>query len=62
MAGLRDRTDGGAVSFQGSYGYYWSSSPISTNARALLFYSSSVYPQGSGSRRAYGFSVRCFKD
>ncbi|MBR4567497.1 hypothetical protein IKO18_03550 [bacterium] len=49
---------------QGSYGYYWSSSPYSagsSSARTLDLDSSYVdadYING----RAYGLSVRCFKD
>ena len=49
---------------QGSTGYYWSSSPSSAGsdyARYLYLDSSNVRANGSN-RRAYGFSVRCFKD
>ena len=49
---------------QGSDGNYWSSSPTSassSNARLLYLYSSDVHAN-SNYYRAYGFSVRCFKD
>ena len=49
---------------QGSYGYYWSSSPLSassSNARYLYLNSSNVYANYSY-YRAHGISVRCFKD
>ena len=49
---------------QGSNGYYWSSSPSSAgsnNARYLYLNSSDVNANSS-SRRAFGGSVRCFKD
>ena len=48
----------------GSGGYYWSSSPSSagsTDARYLYLDSSNVYTKYSH-YRAYGHSVRCFKD
>ena len=53
-----------SLNLQGSYGFYWSSSPdsaSSNNARYLYLDSSNVsadYNDG----RAYGYSVRCFKD
>jgi hypothetical protein len=45
----------------GSYGYYWSSSPVGVNAYNLNFNSTAVNPANSG-YRAGGFSVRCVKD
>ncbi len=45
---------------QGSYGYYWSSSPSGTGAANLYFNSTYVYPANT-SNRADGFSVRCLK-
>lgn len=45
----------------GSYGYYWSATPSSSNSYRLLFDSSSLSPQ-SGYRRVDGFSLRWFKD
>ena len=49
---------------QGGYGRYWSSSPLPSNASNsyyLYFDSSNISPQ-SYNYRAYGYSVRCFKD
>ena len=49
---------------QGSYGYYWSSSPNSAgsnNARRLYLGSSNVRADNLDNR-AVGYSVRCFKD
>jgi uncharacterized protein (TIGR02145 family) len=60
LAGYRSRVSTSAYD-QGSSGYYWSSSPGGTNAHLLYFYSSYVYPQDSNNR-AFGFSVRCFKN
>ena len=63
FAGDRGST-GASLSHQGSYGIYWSSSPGSASsdyARLFYLYSSYVYAS-SYSRRAYGFSVRCFKN
>jgi uncharacterized protein (TIGR02145 family) len=55
------RVNNGTLLNQGSYGYYWSSSPNSTLAYGLYLNSSSVYP-ASSNYRAYGFSVRCVKN
>jgi uncharacterized protein (TIGR02145 family) len=44
----------------GTYGYYWSSTVSSTNARFLYFGSSNANMFTDG--RANGFSVRCLKD
>ncbi|MEY3376512.1 MAG: hypothetical protein RL463_822 [Bacteroidota bacterium] len=44
----------------GTFGYYWSSTVSSTNARSLSFSSSSASMNTNG--RANGFSVRCIKD
>ena len=50
--------NGTTLSNRGSYGGYWSSTYLSeTNARNLIFDSSSVNPANSNYRR-YGFSVR----
>ena len=51
----------GAFFDRGVYGYYWSSSPYSTNAYNLFFYSTYVNP-ADNSLRASGFSLRCLKD
>ena len=50
-------------SYQGSEGYYWSSTAnSSTNARYLTFSSSSVYPSSLSDRKYVGFAVRCVMD
>lgn len=50
------------VGYQGSRGYYWSSSRSSANgAYTLYFNSTALYPQDARAH-AYGFSVRCFKN
>lgn len=56
-SGYRDNSSG-ALYRVGSYGYYWSAVPYSTNGgRGLYFNSSNVYPLSSD-RRSYGFAVR----
>ncbi|MDR2415343.1 MAG: fibrobacter succinogenes major paralogous domain-containing protein [Candidatus Peribacteria bacterium] len=50
-----------SLNVQGLVGYYWSSSPNSGEARALYLSSSYVFAHFGG-YRAYGFTVRCFKD
>jgi len=61
FAGSRDYSSAG-VNYQGSNGFYWSSSRYTTsNAYNLYFYSNILNPQNAYSR-AYGFSVRCFKN
>ena len=63
FAGNRNSSDAN-INSQGSYGYYWSSSPYSATsdcARDLSLNSSYAYA-GGYSRRACGFSVRCFKN
>ena len=61
FAGYRSNSSS-SVNTQGTYGYYWSSTAYSADsAYRLYFYSSSLNPQ-HGNYRAYGFSVRCFKD
>ena len=64
FAGYRNISNA-TLSYQGSNGFYWSSSPYGSdypyNARYLSLYSSNVYADRSY-YRAYGYSVRCFKD
>ena len=61
FAGYRDSSSAG-VNYQGSYGRYWSSSRSNTNgAYGLNFSSTALNPQNAYGR-AYGFSVRCFKN
>jgi len=59
-AGYRRYSDA-TLDSQGSYGYYWSSSPSGTYASSLYFYSGGVNPAYNYGR-ALGFSVRCVKD
>lgn len=62
-AGYRN-SDSGQLSYVGSYGFYWSSSPSSSSsygAGYLYFYSGNVYPLDNYSR-AGGFSVRCVQE
>lgn len=63
FAGRRDIPDAN-LNGQGTFGLYWSSSPSSTSsdsARRLLLSSANV-EASSYNGRAYGFSVRSFKD
>ena len=64
LAGNRSYYDG-AVYHQGNYAYYWSSSPRGGSnpkgAWSLFFYSNDVNPSDYSSR-AYGKSLRCFKN
>ena len=61
-SGYRNRTSG-ALTYVGSGGYSWSSSPAqsSTSAGYLSFLATGVYPQCNDSR-AYGFPVRCVRE
>ncbi len=60
MAGYRYRSDA-TLYYQGSNGNYWSSSPNGTFGHGMLFNSTSINPSNIN-YRAYGFSVRCFKN
>jgi hypothetical protein len=59
-AGYRNRSYG-IMGFQGSAGRYWSSSPSGTYGFNMLFDSTYIYSRDSDTR-AFGFSVRCFKN
>ena len=50
----------GALSYQGSWGYVWSSSVNGSFSHCVYFYSGIAYTNGSN--RAYGFTVRCLRD
>ena len=53
------RNYSGSITYVGTYGYYWSSTPTSTtDAYNMFFYSSNVSTYYR-TNRAYGFSVRC---
>jgi len=64
FAGYRSSSNA-ALNYQGSRGLYWASSPYGSdypnNARRLYLNSSDVRANEYGDR-AFGFSVRCFKD
>ena len=60
-SGFRD-TYGGALSYVGSVGYYWSVTPERYYAYGLNFnYNGNVYPTDF-IVRAYGYSVRCLQE
>uniref|UniRef100_UPI0040478D97 FISUMP domain-containing protein n=1 Tax=Algoriphagus sp. TaxID=1872435 RepID=UPI0040478D97 len=59
MAGSRSYSNG-SLNDTGNWGYYWSSTVSSTNARNLYFLSSDA--NMNTNFRAYGSSVRCIKD
>ena len=59
LSGYRNGGNGTYYS-QGSYGYYWSSSPTGTYSYYAYFLPGSGNIAGNGSR-ADGFSVRCVK-
>ena len=61
FAGLRNYSSAGIIG-QGTFGNYWSSSHYNTNYAYLLFFGSTALNPQNYSYRAYGFSVRCFKD
>lgn len=47
---------------QGAHGYYWSSSRFNEKRAYTLDFSSTALNPQNNDRRAYGFSVRCFKN
>ncbi len=60
MAGYRSQNAGNLVRLD-SRGYYWSSSPYGTDGYSVYFYNFYATPSHNDAR-AYGFSVRCFKN
>jgi uncharacterized protein (TIGR02145 family)/prepilin-type N-terminal cleavage/methylation domain-containing protein len=52
----------GALRYQGSDGYYWSSSPGSSLFAYIFFFYSGVTNPAGSFNRSYGASVRCLKD
>jgi hypothetical protein len=61
-AGLRSFDSSASTQSQGNVGYYWSSTPSPTYwAFNLVIANTNVHPKGHHPR-AYGFSLRCFKD
>jgi hypothetical protein len=63
LAGNRNYSNA-SLDSQGSYGSYWSSSPFSASSRSArdLYLVSISVNVSYNDYRAYGFSVRCFKD
>ena len=61
FAGLRLRSSAG-VYYQGARGYYWSSSRFNANYAYYLNFGSTALSPQDNRYRAYGFSVRCFKN
>lgn len=60
-AGNRNHASGSFLN-QGTIGYYWSSTVLSTQARLLYFSSNSNSANMNSNNRALGFSVRCLKE
>jgi len=59
--GYRDL--GGPFSIIGSYGYWWSSTELSTTVAWYRFlYYGDYYLYRNGNSKSYGFSVRCVRD
>jgi len=55
--------DGGFKGDIGSYGYWWSTSPVDSDAaNYLVMYSYFSYAQSGEAIKTFGFSVRCVKD
>ena len=53
----------GAMTNEGSHGYYWSSSPSSAVYGIYLFvYSGGVSPQHNDGNRGSGFPLRCIQE
>lgn len=61
FAGYRKDSDA-SVGYQGSYGFYWASSPSESSSYARRLYLYSTLSVASLSTRASGLSVRCFKN
>ena len=51
----------GLLTYQGSNAYYWASTPNGINAYNLGINATYLSPQNNFNR-AYGFSLRCFKN
>ena len=60
LAGYR-KNSSAAYNNQGSFGYYWASSPTGTNGYYVILSATQVSPANSDNR-AYGLSVRCLKN
>ena len=60
LVGYRNATNA-AVAAQGTYGYYWSTTPKGTNSTFLYIQPTVLHPR-KDDYRSYGLSVRCFKN
>lgn len=60
LAGFRYYSSA-AYYFQGTYGFYWASSPLGNNGYVVLLSSTQVNPANVNAR-ANGLSVRCLKN
>ena len=60
LAGFRSLSSA-AYNAQGTYGYYWASSPTGSYGYLVYLSATQVYPAGSNNR-ALGLSVRCLKN
>ena len=56
LSGYRD---GSSTNYQGSSGYYWSSTAYSAVRAYSLYLNSSNVDPANGGRKFYGFTVRC---
>jgi uncharacterized protein (TIGR02145 family) len=61
LVGFRHYASVSNIKNQGFHAYYWSSSPYSIYARSLYFDSYQVLASYA-ENRAFGYSVRCFKN
>jgi len=61
MSGFRSYSSAG-VSYQGTYGLYWSANAYNTNNAYLLSFNSSTLNPQDWYPRAFGLSLRCFKN
>jgi uncharacterized protein (TIGR02145 family) len=60
-AGSRNLSNG-SVSYQGSYGYYWSSTALSSSLGCHMRFDSSYVTPSTSYSYALGYSVRCVRD
>lgn len=62
LLGARSYTSATMDWWQGTYGYYRSSTPSSSNRAYMLLISSNTIAPAADSFRAFAYSLRCFKD
>ncbi|MBO7699220.1 fibrobacter succinogenes major paralogous domain-containing protein [Candidatus Saccharibacteria bacterium] len=56
---LSGRRGGSSTLYQGSYGYYWSSTAYNSDSAYRLYLNSSDVSPADGSNKYYGLTVRC---